>query len=261
MKVVILCGGQGTRIRDVAEDIPKPMVKIGGLPILWHIMKYFAEWGHKEFILCLGHKGYVIKEFFLNYETNINDFTVSLGNVKKIEYHNEHKESDWRVTLVETGLAALTGTRVKRIQKHIDPYESFMLTYGDGLCDVDLDRLIKFHEEHDKLMTVTGVKLPGRFGELKYNESNLMTEFNEKPQTRTGRISGGFFVCKPGIFEYISEKDDVMLENEPVRSIVKEEQLMVFKHDGMWQCMDNYHDYQLLTRLWERDNAFWKNWK
>ena len=260
MKVVILCGGQGTRIRDVADDIPKPMIKIGGFPILWHIMKYFAQWGHKEFILCLGYKGYVIKEFFLNYEANINDFTISLGNKKTIEYHNEHDETDWKVTLVETGANALTGTRVKRIQRYLNPDENFMLTYGDGLCDVDLDSLLQFHNSHGKIMTVTGVKLPGRFGELKYDENNLLEEFNEKPQARKGRISGGFFVCRPGLFDYIDEKEDVMLENEPMRAMVQAKQLMVFKHDGSWQCMDNYHDYQLLTRLWERDNAFWKKW-
>jgi len=166
MKVAILCGGYGTRIRDVADDIPKPMIPVGGLPILWHIMKYYAHFGHKNFVLCLGYKGQVIKDFFLNYEARTRDFTLELGGAKSIEYHNDHDESDWRVTLAETGLDSMTGTRVKRVQKYLADEENFMLTYGDGVGSIDLDKLVEFHKSHGKILTVSGVRPPGRFGEL-----------------------------------------------------------------------------------------------
>lgn len=260
MKVVILCGGRGTRIQDVSSDIPKPMIRIGDFPIIWHIMKYYAQWGHKDFILCLGYKGDVIKEFFLNYEANINDFTITLGNKKAIEYHNVHNETDWRVTCAETGLESLTGTRIKRIQDFLKDDEEFMLTYGDGLGDIDIDSLIKFHRSHDRILTVTGVRPPGRFGEMESTQDNIVVEFNEKPQAVKGLISGGFFVCRPGLFEYIDSNENVMLEDKPMRKLVKDQQLMVYKHDGFWQPMDTHRDYTLLNMLWDRCNAPWKNW-
>ena len=260
MKVVILCGGQGTRIRDVANNIPKPMVSIGDFPILWHIMKNYATYGFKEFILCLGYKGHVIKDFFLNYEASINDFTITLGNSNLIDFHNNNDESDWKVTLAETGLDALTGTRIKRIKKYIGSDDVFMLTYGDGLGDVDLGRLIQFHHEHGKIMTVTGVRPPGRFGELECGSDGAVKEFNEKPQATGGRISGGFFVCSSGVFDYIPDDKNLMLEEEPMRHLQRDQQFMAYEHDGFWQCMDTYRDYRLLSRLWDEGNAPWKTW-
>lgn len=260
MKVVLLCGGRGTRIQDVSSDIPKPMIKIGDYPILWHIMKYYAQWGHKDFILCLGYKGDVIREFFLNYEANTNDFTITLGRTKSIEYHNTHNETDWRVTCAETGLESLTGTRIKRIQEFLNNDEEFMLTYGDGLGDIDIDSLIKFHRSHDRIMTVTGVRPPGRFGEMESNQDNIVVEFNEKPQAIKGLISGGFFVCRRTLFDYIGSDENVMLEDKPMKKLVRDQQLMVYKHDGFWQPMDTHRDYTLLNMLWDRNNAPWKNW-
>ncbi len=260
MKVVILCGGRGTRIRDVANNMPKPMVSIGDFPILWHIMKYYATYGFKEFILCLGYKGHVIKDFFLNYEASINDFTITLGNSKSIDFHSHNDESDWKVTLAETGLDALTGTRVNRIKKYIGSDDVFMLTYGDGLSDIDLERLVRFHREHGKIMTVTGVRPPGRFGEMECGPGGVVQEFNEKPQATGGRISGGFFVCSCGVFDYIADDKNVMLEENPMRCLQRDQQLMAYEHNGFWQCMDTYRDYTLLSRLWEEGNAPWKKW-
>ncbi len=260
MKVVILCGGKGTRIRDISNNIPKPMVKIGGFPVLWHIMKYYAQWGHKEFILCLGYMGYTLKEFFLNYEASISDFTITFGKTKTLEFHNENNEADWSVTLAETGLESLTGTRVKRIQNYLEPNESFMLTYGDGLSDVNIDKLLQFHNSHGKIMTVTGVRPAGRFGELCYESNYAVREFNEKPQAKKGRISGGFFVCRYEIFDYIDEHQNVMLEVEPIQALVRDQQVMVYEHDSFWQCMDTYQDYMLLKALWEQGKAAWKTW-
>lgn len=260
MKVVILCGGQSTRIRDIADNIPKPMIKIGDFPILWHIMKYYSTYGFNEFILCLGYNGYVIKDFFLNYQASINDFTITLGNSEIIDFHNNSDESGWKVTLAETGLDALTGTRIKRIKKYLGSDDVFMLTYGDGLGDVDLGRLLQFHYEHGKIMTVTGVRPPGRFGELEIGTDGVVKEFNEKPQATGGRISGGYFVCSSGLFDYISDDKNLMLEEDPMRFLVRDQQLMLYDHNGFWQCMDTYRDYKLLSRLWEEGNAPWKNW-
>ncbi|WP_294259770.1 sugar phosphate nucleotidyltransferase [Propionivibrio sp.] len=220
MKVVILCGGFGTRIRDVADNIPKPMIPVGRYPILWHIMKYYAQGGYMDFVLCLGYKSDLIKDFFLNYEALTRDFTISLGNAKTPEFHTRHDESDWRVTLAETGLSAMTGARVRKIRTYIGDDEDFMLTYGDGLGDVDLDRLLKFHKSHGKILTVTGVRPPGRFGELMANGLGLVTEFNEKPQATGGRISGGFFVCRRELFDYLDDREDLVFEQEPMRRLV-----------------------------------------
>jgi len=260
MKVVILCGGQGTRIRSVAEDLPKPMVKVGNLPILWHIMKYYAHWNHNHFILCLGYKGDVIKDFFLNYQAHTSDFTISLANQREIDYHNSHSEADWKVTLAETGQESMTGARVRRIKKYVVGQENFMLTYGDGLGNVNLQDLAEFHVGHGKVMTVTGVRPPGRFGELVGNAKGEVVEFNEKPQATGGKISGGFFVCKREIFDYLGESDDLVLEDECMRSLVKDGQLMVYTHDGFWQCMDTYRDYLFLNTLYEQHQAPWMVW-
>lgn len=260
MKVVILCGGQGTRIRDANEHLPKPMISIGGLPILWHVMKYYASWGHKDFVLCLGYKGQAIKDFFLNYEAHTRDFTLRLGAADSIQYHTRHDESDWCVTLAETGLVAMTGARVRKIRHYIGEDEHFMLTYGDGVGDVDLDRLMAFHLQHGKMLTVTGVRPPGRFGELMGGENGRVLEFNEKPQATGGRISGGFFICRRELFDYLADGDDLVFEDAPMRALVKEGQLMMFEHDGFWQCMDTYRDWLLLSQLCEKGTAPWVRW-
>jgi glucose-1-phosphate cytidylyltransferase len=260
MKTVILCGGYGTRIRDVADDIPKPMIPIGGIPILWHIMKYYANWNYKDFVLCLGHKSYSIKDFFLNYKTRISDFTLTLDGKGQIKYHNILEEADWNVTFAETGINAMTGARVKRIQKYIDD-EDFMLTYGDGLGDIDLKKLLAFHKSHGKILTVTGVRPAGRFGELISDSKGKVMEFNEKPQSTGGVISGGFFVCKKEIFKYLNNREDLVLEKEPMINLVKDKQMMVYKHDGFWQPMDTYREYKLLNGLYDKGDAPWVIWK
>lgn len=260
MKVVILCGGYGTRIRDVTDNIPKPMIPIGNKPILWHIMKYYAGYGIKHFLLCLGYKSDVIKQFFLDYEANTNDFTITLGIEKRIDYHNEHPESDWLVTLAETGLNAMTGARVKKMERYLADEEHFMLTYGDGVGDIDIGKLIKYHRSHGKILTVTGVRPPGRFGELMNDQSGKVIEFNEKPQASEGRISGGFFVCRKEIFGYLNDREDLVFEREPMRKLVKEGQMMVYEHDGFWQPMDTNREYLLLNELYNSGKAPWVIW-
>ncbi len=258
MKVVILCGGYGTRIRDVTDDIPKPMIPIGRLPILWHIMKYYASYGHNEFVLCLGYKSHVIKDFFLNYEAHTKDFTIQLGRNDQITFHTEHQESEWRVTLAETGLSAMTGARVQRIRKYVGD-DDFLLTYGDGVGDIDVDALVRFHKSHGRALTVTGVRPPGRFGELKQDQG-VITEFNEKPQASGGRISGGFFVASPKLFDYLNDDEGLVLEQDPMRHLVKDRQLMVFEHEGFWQPMDTAREYQLLNSLFNQGEAPWVRW-
>ena len=258
MKVVILCGGYGTRIRDVAENIPKPMIPIGGLPILWHIMKYYASFGHQDFILCLGYKSDAIKDFFLNYEAHTKDFTIELGRKGCLTFHTNNEESDWRVTLVDTGLNSMTGARIRRIQKYVGD-ENFMLTYGDGVGNIDLKGLLEFHQEHGRTLTVTGVRPPGRFGELVHS-NGLITEFNEKPQATGGRISGGFFVVAPQIFNYLDDDEELVFEQKPMRKLVEDQQLMVFEHNGFWQPMDTSREYQLLNSLYGKGEAPWVNW-
>jgi len=258
MKVVILCGGYGTRIRDVAENIPKPMIPIGGLPILWHIMKYYASFGHQDFILCLGYKSDAIKDFFLNYEAHTKDFTIELGRKGCLTFHTNHEESDWRVTLVDTGLNSMTGARIRRIQKYVGD-ENFMLTYGDGVGNIDLKGLLEFHQEHGRTLTVTGVRPPGRFGELVHS-NGLITEFNEKPQATGGRISGGFFVVAPQIFNYLDDDEELVFEQKPMHKLVEDQQLMVFEHNGFWQPMDTSREYQLLNSLYGKGEAPWVNW-
>ena len=247
MKVVILCGGLGTRIRDVANDIPKPMIPIGRYPIMWHIMKYYSSYGHHDFVLCLGYKGHVIKDFFLNYETHTKDFTISLGKCEEIKFHTNHSEDSWRVTLADTGVSAMTGSRISRIRKYVGD-EDFMLTYGDGVGDVDIDALLTFHKSHGKILTVTGVRPPGRFGEL-FSDEGCVKEFNEKPQATGGRISGGYFVANAKLFDYLYDDDDLVFEQDPMRKIVADGELMMFDHDGFWQPMDTSREYQLLNHL------------
>lgn len=261
MKVVILCGGQGTRIRDVADNIPKPLIPIAGLPILWHIMKYYSFAGFNQFILCLGYKSEAIKDFFLNYENRTRDFTMTLGKNASITYHNDHAECDWQITLADTGQSAMTGARIKKIQKYLRQDENFMLTYGDGVGTIDLHALKQFHLKHQKIMTITGVRPPGRFGELRSDETKMITEFNEKPQASGGRISGGFFVCRQEIFNYLSDDDNLVFEQNPLKMLVKDKQLMVYEHDDFWQPMDTHRDYMYLNQLCEKNQAPWVVWK
>jgi glucose-1-phosphate cytidylyltransferase len=258
MKVVILCGGLGARLREETEFRPKPMVEIGGKPILWHIMKIYAHYGLKDFILCLGYKGELIKEYFYHYEVFNNDFTVELGKNKKIELYSKHDESGWRVTLADTGDKALKGARLKRIEKYIDD-DQFMMTYGDGVANIDIDDLLTFHTSHGKLATVTGINPASRFGELKVRGDRVEI-LSEKPRTGSGLINGGFFVFNKGIFEYLAAEDNCDLEIGPLEKIAREEQLMVYKHMGFWACMDTIRDMDYLNKLWNEGNAEWKIW-
>jgi len=262
MKVVILCGGMGTRIRGVTDDAPKPMIQIGDYPILWHIMKNFSMWGLNQFVLTLGYKGNLIKDFFLNYEAHTRDFTLHFsGNERReIEYHNSHREVDWKITLANTGLNTMTGGRVYNIKKYLAGEEDFILTYGDGLGNINIKELIKFHKSHGKVLTVTGVRPQGRFGEIDADESGLVTEFNEKPQATGGRISGGFFVCNKKIFDYMNGQENLVFEKEPMNHLTHEGQMMVFRHDDFWHPMDTYRDYVYLNELFSKGTAPWVNW-
>lgn len=260
MKTVILCGGYGTRIRDVADDIPKPMISIGNFPILWHIMKYYSMYGHTDFVLCLGYKSAVIKDFFLNYSIRSNDITIVLGRDNAINSQKRHDEDGWNITLAETGLNTMTGSRIKHIKNYIGDDENFMLTYGDGVGDIDIDKLLSFHRSHGKIATLTGVRPPGRFGELEYDAHHAVSGFNEKPQTSGGRINGGFFVFKREFFDYLDDSESLVLEQEPMKALVRDKQLMVFEHDGFWQPMDTSREYILLNGMYEKKQAPWVKW-
>jgi glucose-1-phosphate cytidylyltransferase len=261
VKVVILCGGQGTRIRDVTDSVPKPMITLDNYPILWHIMKYYSHWGHNEFILCLGYKGQIIKDFFLNYKAHTEDFTIDLGNPSAVKYHNNHPEANWQITLAETGQNTLTGSRIRNIKGYVADEENFMLTYGDGLSNININELLKFHNSHGKILTVSGVQPPGRFGELVHTAKGQVIEFNEKPQVSGGRISGGYFVCRKEIFNYLnSGRDDIVFEQEPMRRLVQDQQMMVYAHDDFWQPMDTYRDYAYLNDLVAQRAAPWIKW-
>lgn len=259
VKVVILCGGRGTRLREETEIRPKPLVEIGDKPIIWHIMKIYSHFGFKDFVLCLGYKGDLIKEYFLNYEAMNNDFTIKLGSKDKIIFHNRHQEKDWSVTLVDTGKVAHTGARIKKIEKYIDN-DTFMVTYGDGVGNVDVRSLLKYHKEHDNIGTVTGVHPSSRFGEFIIKDKKIK-EFNEKPQVKEGFINGGFFVFKKEFFKFLDDKDTCCLEHEPLENLAKRNQLSVYLHDGFWQCMDTQRELDILNELWRNKNAPWKLWK
>jgi glucose-1-phosphate cytidylyltransferase len=261
MKTVILCGGYGTRIRDVADNLPKPMIPIGDLPILWHIMKYYSCFGHKDFVLCLGYKSEVIKDFFANYKQRVSDFTIALDGKQAPLYHDGFSEADWMVTLAETGMNAMTGARIRKIRRYIGNDDMFMLTYGDGVGDIDIDALLRFHRSHGKAMTLTGVQPPGRFGELSIGKDGLVEGFNEKPQSIGGCINGGFFVCDKRIFDYLDDREDLVFERDPMEALVRDGQLMVYRHEGFWQPMDTYREYQLLNDRYAKGNAPWVIWK
>lgn len=259
MKVVILCGGLGTRLRDETDFRPKPMVEAGGKPILWHIMKIYAHYGYTDFILCLGYKAEVIKAYFLNYQAMSSDLTIQLGSTDNVQFHSNHLEHGWNVTLADTGLHAMTGARVKCIEKYIDGDE-FMLTYGDGVADIDISKLVHFHRQHGKIATVVGVRPQSRFGELMTNAQSVV-EFREKPQTSQGYINGGFFVFHRRFFDYVSADDSCVMEKQPLEELSREGELMMYPHTGFWQCMDTPRDLQRLEALWRDGNAPWKVWR
>lgn len=256
MKVVILAGGFGTRLSEETIVIPKPMVEIGGKPILWHIMKIYSAHGFNDFIICLGYKGYVIKEYFLNYFYHTSDITVDLQS-GEISIHNSYTEN-WRVTLVDTGLNTMTGGRVKRIKDFVGN-ETFMLTYGDGVSDVNLNDLLDYHKNHGKLATVTAVQPAGRFGTLTINDTGLVSKFVEKPAGDGAWINGGFFVLEPKIFDYI-EGDHTVWEREPLEKLAEEGNLVAYKHYGFWKAMDTLRDKMELEKIWQEGNAPWKIW-
>ena len=258
MQVVILCGGLGTRLREETVFRPKPMVEIGDKPILWHIMKLYAHYGFKDFILCLGYKGEMIKEYFYNYEVLNNDFTIELGDRKNIEIHSANTEKGWRVTLANTGDTALKGARLKRVEKYING-DLFMVTYGDGVADIDLNALVFFHQSHGKLATITGINPASRFGELKI-DCNQVKIFREKPDNSDGFISGGFFVLNRAVFDYLSEDGSCDFEIGALEEIASQGELMVFKHRGFWACMDTLRDTEYLNKLWSEGKAKWKVW-
>jgi glucose-1-phosphate cytidylyltransferase len=256
MKVVLLAGGLGTRLREETEYRPKPMVEVGGRPILWHIMKNFATFDLSEFIICTGYKGEVIKDYFLNYDARTNDFTAHLGKTNRIEYHNDHDENNWMVTVADTGASTMTGGRVKRIEKYVDG--RFIVTYGDGLADVDINALLKFHESHGRLATVTTIRPLSRFGVMDLAADGQVRQFREKPQT-DDYVNAGFFVFEPGVFDYLDE--DCVLEQQPLERLADQQQLMAYRHEGFWQPMDTYREFTMLNEMWESGTAPWKTWK
>ena len=259
MKVVILCGGTGTRLREETEFRPKPMVNIGPYPILWHIMKYYSQFGCKEFVLALGYKGDMIKNYFCHYELMNNDVTIELGQPEKTCIHYAHDEAGWKITLADTGEKSLKGARLKKVEKYIVG-DTFMMTYGDGIADVDIGKLLAFHQAHGKMATVTGINIASRFGELKIDGDSVET-FSEKPQDGKGFINGGFFVFSRKILDYLTTDDLCDLEVGPLEQIAGEGQLMVYKHRGFWACMDTLRDMEYLNRLWDNGMARWKIWK
>ena len=259
MKVVILCGGRGSRIRDASEILPKPMLPIGNKPILWHIMKLYAHHGFDQFVLCLGYRGWLIKEFFLNYSAMTNDVVVQLGAQRAVSIGGDRNEEAWNVTLADTGELTETGGRVVAVRKYAETDDLFLLTYGDGVADVDIRALVAFHRAHGKTATVTAVRPPGRFGELGI-AGDLVSEFNEKPQASGGFINGGFFVCDARrIWSYLDSGTSV-LEREPMRRLAADGELVAFRHDGFWQPMDTLREYTLLNEMWESGRAPWKVW-
>lgn len=257
MKVLILAGGMGTRLSEETNIIPKPMVEIDGKPILWHIMKIYSAHGYNDFIILLGYKGYVIKEYFANYFLHKSDITFNLKD-NKMTIHEEHCEP-WNVTLIDTGLHTQTGGRIKRAQKYVGN-ESFMLTYGDGVSDIDIRKLVEYHNKHGKYITMTSSQPEGRFGALVIDESNRVTSFSEKPKGDGSWINAGFFVCEPEVFDYITEGDSTIFERTPLENLAKDGQLYTYQHDGFWKCMDTLRDKFQLQAMCDEGNAPWISW-
>ena len=257
MKVVILAGGMGTRISEETDLKPKPMIEIGGKPMLWHIMKIYSHYDFNDFVICLGYKGYMIKEYFANYFLHQADVTIDMKN-NKMEIHHQ-KAEPWKVTLIDTGMETMTGGRIKRIEKYTGN-KPFMLTYGDGVADINIKNLVKFHKESGKLATMTSIQPAGRFGALNLDKNDNVLSFLEKPKGDGSWINGGFFVLEPEVFKYI-EEDKSTWEREPLEKIVSEKQLSTYKHDGFWKCMDTLRDKIELEESWHAKKAPWKIWK
>ena len=256
MKAVILAGGLGTRLSEETVVRPKPMVEIGGKPILWHIMKHFAHHGCDEFFVALGYMGDFIKSYFLDRYNLSGNLTIDFGRgmVQRAAQDSE----DWKVNLIETGLHSMTGGRLRRLRDWLDG-ETFMLTYGDGVSDVPIDKLVAFHQSHDASMTLTAVRPPSRFGEVAVDGRGFATSFNEKPQTSAGLISGGYFACRASLFDYLDDREDLVLEAEPMRKLVRDRRLAAYTHEGFWQCMDTYRDWELLNELDRKNEAPWRH--
>jgi glucose-1-phosphate cytidylyltransferase len=257
LKVVILCGGKGTRLREETEYRPKPMVPIGDRPVLWHVMKTYAAHGHKDFVLCLGYKGEMIKDFFRNYLWATSNVSLRLGRSPRVQFHDHHGEEDWNVTLADTGQETMTAGRIARVERYLSDDELFLLTYGDGVGNVDVNKTIEFHKSHGKLLTLTAVHPPGRFGELGMATDGRVSQFKEKPQAEGGWINGGYFVASRKIFFYVQNCDDVMFEQEPIPRIAADGELIMYQHNG---SMDTYQEYLLLNRLWAEGKASWRIW-
>lgn len=257
MKVVLLAGGLGTRLSEETDLKPKPMVEIGGKPILWHIMKIYSHYGFNDFVICLGYKGYLIKDYFSHYYLHQSDLTVDLSQ-NSIEYHGSQSEP-WRITLIDTGLNTMTGGRIKRIEKYIGD-EPFMLTYGDGVGDINIPELVKFHKKNKRYATLTAVQPHGRFGALEINSDERVSSFVEKPRGDGAWINAGFFVCEPEVFNYIQEGDQTIWERTPLATLATDNQLNAFKHDGFWRPMDTLRDKIELENLWSNERADWKVW-
>jgi glucose-1-phosphate cytidylyltransferase len=259
MPVVILAGGLGTRLNELTESVPKPLVEIGQRPILWHIMKLYGHYGLRRFILCLGYKSWLIKEYFLRYREHLSDLTIQIGNGHRTTFHNHPAEENWEVTMSETGLHTATGARLHRVRGYVDE-DTFMFTYGDGIGAVDIARLLEFHRSHDKLGTVTGVHPMSRYGEMRV-EGDSVSEFNEKPTRPEGFVSGGFFVLQREFFDYLDDDPDLSFEHTPLQRLARDGELAVFPHDGFWRGMDTHREYTELNKLWARGQAPWRVWE
>jgi glucose-1-phosphate cytidylyltransferase len=258
MKTIILCGGRGMRLQEETEFRPKPLIPVGGRPILWHIMKTYAHYGFREFLLCLGYRGDMIKEYFLNYEAMSNDFTIRLGQGHSIAYDQTHGEQDFRVSLADTGLETMTGGRVKRVEKYLEE-DTFMVTYGDGVADINLKALVDFHRQHGRLATLTVVHPFSRFGIVTLDANSAVLHFAEKPQVDEW-VNAGFFVFNRRVFDYLGG-DDCILEREPLERLAHEGQLMAYRHQGFFYAMDTYRDYRFLNELWDSGKTPWKVWE
>lgn len=258
MKVVILAGGLGTRISEESHLKPKPMIEVGDAPILWHIMKYYSSYGFNEFIICCGYKGYVIKEYFVDYYLHRSDVTFDFANNNEMIIHNNVAEP-WKVTVVDTGLHTMTGGRLKRIQKYVGD-QTFMMTYGDGVSDIDLDALLEFHRVHKKAATLTAIQPGGRFGVLDIDDNETVRQFSEKAKEDGGWINAGFMVLEPEVFDYI-EGDDTFFEKEPLENLALDGKLAAYRHEGFWKCMDTMRDKGMLDELWNSGQAPWKRWE
>jgi glucose-1-phosphate cytidylyltransferase len=258
MKVLILAGGYGTRLSEETDVRPKPMVEIGQMPILWHIMKIYSHYGFNEFVVLLGYKGYFIKEYFANYFLHQSDITIDISK-GSMEVLNNSSEP-WKITLLDTGINSMTGGRIKRAEDFVGG-EAFMLTYGDGVSNININDLIKFHKHHGKAITMTSCQPDGRFGSLNIKENNQVLSFEEKPKGESGWVNGGFFVCEPKVFQYIKDGDETIFEQKPIKSLAKDGELFTFKHEGFWKPMDSLKDKNDLNNMWNNGQAPWKLWK